>query len=113
MAESRRASRGRAACGNNSLRSSSRSANILDEWGASGIAVLDAVAEGIPTGRLVGGVLDGLPIVTKAGGFGAPDALVAAVNHLAGAEPVGSGSREARASQPQPAPPLHHPEERT
>jgi hypothetical protein len=35
----------------------------------------------MPHGVLVGGEVDGLPIVTKAGGFGDPDSLVLAVRH--------------------------------
>ena len=34
------------------------------------------VAAGIPWGRVAGGPFDGLPVVTKSGGFGGPDALI-------------------------------------
>ena len=37
---------------------------------------------GVPFGRLIGGVWDGLPVVTKAGGFGGPDTLLDAVRAL-------------------------------
>jgi D-threonate/D-erythronate kinase len=56
---------------------------LADRWGCTGIAVHGVVREGIPFGVLVGGEVDGLPIVTKAGGFGGPDALVVAVQHAA------------------------------
>jgi uncharacterized protein YgbK (DUF1537 family) len=35
---------------------------------------------GIPWGILLGGVVPGLPVVTKAGGFGTDDALAAAID---------------------------------
>jgi uncharacterized protein YgbK (DUF1537 family) len=34
------------------------------------------VAPGIPCGLILGGPFDGLPVVTKSGGFGGPDALI-------------------------------------
>jgi uncharacterized protein YgbK (DUF1537 family) len=40
------------------------------------------VRPGIAWGRLLDGALPGLPVVTKAGGFGADDALEAALRHL-------------------------------
>jgi uncharacterized protein YgbK (DUF1537 family) len=39
---------------------------------------------GIPLGRLTGGKADGLPVVTKAGGFGEETALVRVVEYLEG-----------------------------
>ncbi|MGY1714065.1 four-carbon acid sugar kinase family protein [Geodermatophilus sp. SYSU D01106] len=53
---------------------------LVDRWGCTGIEVLGAVTEGVPHGRLVGGDADGLPVTTKAGGFGDPDTLVRAVS---------------------------------
>ncbi|MCS6952172.1 MAG: four-carbon acid sugar kinase family protein [Bryobacterales bacterium] len=47
-----------------------------------GIELEREVVTGIPSGRLVGGPLAGLPVVTKAGGFGGPDALAQAVKFL-------------------------------
>lgn len=52
---------------------------LVNQWGCTGIAVHSSVSEGMPRGFLVGGEVDGLPIVTKAGGFGPPEALVLAV----------------------------------
>jgi uncharacterized protein YgbK (DUF1537 family) len=54
---------------------------LVKRWRCTGIAVHDALREGMPHGVLVGGEVDGLPIVTKAGGFGDPDSLVLAVRH--------------------------------
>ena len=56
--------------------------NILEALGAGGVVLEGEVLPGIPFGRLVGGKLDGLRVVTKAGGFGDQDALVEAINHL-------------------------------
>jgi uncharacterized protein YgbK (DUF1537 family) len=44
--------------------------------GATGIQLHHEVAPGIPRGAIVGGPFDGAPVVTKSGGFGAPDALI-------------------------------------
>ena len=48
----------------------------LNRLGASGIRIVGSMIEGIPVGVIVGGTADGLPVFTKAGGFGAEDALV-------------------------------------
>ena len=52
--------------------------------GAQGLEVCREVAPGIPLSLLEGGRWDGLPVVTKAGGFGATDTLVQVVNELEG-----------------------------
>ncbi len=52
---------------------------VVEALGATGIALRDEVAAGVPIGTLVGGRAEGLPVVTKAGGFGAEDVLVHAV----------------------------------
>jgi uncharacterized protein YgbK (DUF1537 family) len=49
---------------------------------ASGISVVREVAPGIPVGVLKGGQCPGLKVVTKAGAFGAEDALCKAVDSL-------------------------------
>jgi len=43
---------------------------------AAGIRLHHEVAPGIPRGALMGGPFHGAPVVTKSGGFGAPDALI-------------------------------------
>ena len=43
---------------------------VLDRLGAEAIRVTGAIREGIPAGVIEGGLLDGLAVVTKAGGFG-------------------------------------------
>jgi uncharacterized protein YgbK (DUF1537 family) len=48
----------------------------LNELGASGIRIVDSLLEGVPVGVVSGGRADGTPVFTKAGGFGAEDALV-------------------------------------
>lgn len=55
---------------------------------AQGIRLKRQVRLGIPFGRLVGGVLDGFPVITKAGGFGAPDALVGCARFLSQLAPL-------------------------
>ena len=43
---------------------------VLGRTRARGIRILGEVEVGVPYGRLIGGQLDDLPVVTKAGGFG-------------------------------------------
>jgi uncharacterized protein YgbK (DUF1537 family) len=52
---------------------------LVDALGATGMKLRDEVAAGVPIGTLVGGRAEGLPVVTKAGGFGNEDTLVQAV----------------------------------
>jgi D-threonate/D-erythronate kinase len=56
------------------------------------IQLRNEILPGLPWGILVGGPADGLPICTKAGGFGDPDALCQAVNFLA-AQPRFQGTQ--------------------
>ena len=51
---------------------------VLEALGAVGITLVDEVTGGMPLGTLTGGTEAGLPVVTKAGGFGAPDVLIKA-----------------------------------
>ncbi|MDA0567707.1 four-carbon acid sugar kinase family protein [Streptomonospora sp. S1-112] len=55
---------------------------VVDALGATGIALTGEVEAGIPAGTLTGGPLHGLPVVTKAGGFGDPDALITAATAI-------------------------------
>lgn len=48
---------------------------VYEQCSARGIRILGDVEPGIPWGRWIGGRLNGLPLVTKAGGFGNPDTL--------------------------------------
>jgi len=54
----------------------------LARQGADAILVRDAIREGMPLGVIEGGRLHGLPVVTKAGGFGPPSALTDIVPEL-------------------------------
>lgn len=56
--------------------------SVLLALGASGIALVDEVMGGVPLGTLTGGTAAGLPVVTKAGGFGTEDVLVRAVRAI-------------------------------
>jgi uncharacterized protein YgbK (DUF1537 family) len=57
-------------------------AAAIEALEAEGIELGEEVLPGIPLGWLTGGPHARLPIVTKAGGFGAPDALARAVQTL-------------------------------
>ena len=48
---------------------------MLDGLGAWGIELCGELERGVPWGRVAGGVADGIPIVTKSGGFGGRDCL--------------------------------------
>ncbi|KJS87621.1 MAG: hypothetical protein JM58_03680 [Peptococcaceae bacterium BICA1-8] len=43
---------------------------LLEATNAEGIEVEEEIEPGVPIGKIVGGILDGLSIITKAGGFG-------------------------------------------
>lgn len=55
---------------------------VLDRFGAISILVRDSIREGIPIGTIEGGRLHGLPVVTKAGGFGMISSLTDIVPEL-------------------------------
>lgn len=55
---------------------------LLHAVEAHGIAIRGRLLEGVPQGRLAGGPLDGLPVATKAGGFGHRSTLTDALNAL-------------------------------
>ena len=68
-------------------------AAALKALGATGIRLGPELLPGIPLGWLVGGGSEGLAVVTKAGDFGAPDALEVAARALTqGARTTGRGS---------------------
>jgi uncharacterized protein YgbK (DUF1537 family) len=48
---------------------------ILAALGAESIVLEGEVVRGVPWGTMRGGIMDGVAVVTKSGGFGAPDAL--------------------------------------
>ncbi|KXJ66723.1 hypothetical protein AXY46_10285 [Achromobacter xylosoxidans] len=56
--------------------------SVLLALQANGIALVDEVMGGVPLGTLTGGTAAGLPVVTKAGGFGIEDVLVRAVRAI-------------------------------
>lgn len=49
---------------------------VLDLLGARAVRITGQISAGIPRGILIGGLADGLPIVTKSGGFGDARSLV-------------------------------------
>jgi D-threonate/D-erythronate kinase len=56
---------------------------VCASLGVQAIQLGSEILPGLPWGRLVGGPADGLPICTKAGGFGNPEAICRAANFLA------------------------------
>ena len=58
---------------------------VLERLGARGIRLECEMASGLVFGRLVGGAMEGMPVVTKAGAFGPPDALLKLKEALSGA----------------------------
>lgn len=59
---------------------------VCRRLGIPSLEIGGEVAPGIPFGYVVGGPWDGTPLVTKAGGFGAEEALAAAIAFLHGGE---------------------------
>ncbi len=59
---------------------------LYQALGTAGIRIEGEVQPGVPCGSWIGGLLDGQPVVTKAGGFGQEDTLVRAVELLRGAQ---------------------------
>ncbi len=57
---------------------------VTDRLGAQGIKILAEIEPYIPLGELVGGAFAGLPVVTKAGGFGNIQSLIAILRYLGG-----------------------------
>lgn len=55
---------------------------VCKALGASGVALLDEILPGMPSGRLVGGPHAGLMMVTKAGSFGDRDVIVRAIRYI-------------------------------
>jgi uncharacterized protein YgbK (DUF1537 family) len=55
---------------------------VCERIGAHGVHLNGELAPGIPFGRLIGGIWDQVPVVTKAGGFGVPSTLLDAVQAL-------------------------------
>lgn len=49
---------------------------VLSALGAMSIRLHGEIVRGVPWGTIQGGIMDQVPVVTKSGGFGAPDTLV-------------------------------------
>jgi hypothetical protein len=75
----------------------------LAQLGASGIRIVDSLVEGIPFGVVVGGEADGTPVFTKAGGFGAEDALVRCVERMKEGREAARGDGVPQAQRPSGA----------
>ena len=57
--------------------------NIIRAVGARGLRLESELETGIPATRIIGGILHGLPAVTKAGAFGDEETLVRSTRYLA------------------------------
>jgi uncharacterized protein YgbK (DUF1537 family) len=66
---------------------------VCTALGVQAIQVSTEILPGLPWGTLVGGAADLLPICTKAGGFGNPEALCQAVNFLANRRAIRGGTQ--------------------
>jgi uncharacterized protein YgbK (DUF1537 family) len=55
---------------------------ILNALNANGIELEAEIVSGVPVGQLVGGIAEGIAIVTKSGGFGKKDCLVRSIEYL-------------------------------
>ncbi len=58
------------------------SIRMMGALGAKGIRLDGEVLPGIPVGRIIGGKHEGMRVVTKAGGFGGPYALVKVIDYV-------------------------------
>ncbi|ABR46461.1 type III effector Hrp-dependent outers [Alkaliphilus metalliredigens QYMF] len=58
------------------------SQKLLDALNAKGIHLESEILSGIPVGRVIDGIADGMTIVTKSGGFGDQDSLIKVIEYL-------------------------------
>lgn len=58
------------------------SAALLEALGVHTLQILRPIAEGVPLATISGGRYDGLAVITKSGGFGAPDLLCRMMEQL-------------------------------
>jgi len=70
---------------------------VVEALGVDHLAVAGEVLPGIPWGQLAGGPADGCAWVSKAGGFGDPQALVDVVRWLRGEEGAGDEDQDSTA----------------
>ncbi len=47
-----------------------------------GINLIEELETGVPCGRIIGGPMEDLKIITKAGGFGTPEVLIKGIRLL-------------------------------
>ncbi len=58
---------------------------VCEALGVRAIRLRGSLLPGIPIGSIVGGIADGLPLITKSGGFGRPNLLDSVMQSLSGA----------------------------
>ncbi len=56
---------------------------VLRAIGSESIQLCGEIVTGVPSGRLSGGPFSGCPVITKSGGFGAPDTMIRIVRFFA------------------------------
>ncbi|WFA08532.1 four-carbon acid sugar kinase family protein [Tissierella sp. Yu-01] len=56
--------------------------HVMQSLGALGMKLRDEIISGLPLGTVIGGIAKDMPLVTKSGGFGDPDALVKVIKYL-------------------------------
>ncbi len=61
---------------------------VARNLGAIGVSLEGVIVPGVPWGRFIGGTVAGLPLATKAGGFGTDESLVDAVDFLGGSSQI-------------------------
>lgn len=66
------------------LAGGSISSAVIHHLKATGVEIKKQLAPLIPVGILKGGPFDGLPVITKTGGFGEEDVLIKAIKYLRG-----------------------------
>lgn len=58
--------------------------SVFRKLGAFGVRITNELEPYVPAGRLLGGKYHGLPVITKAGGFGSEKVLIKSIRHLKG-----------------------------
>jgi D-threonate/D-erythronate kinase len=56
--------------------------NICSRLHVKGFKIYGEVVPFIPCGFAIGGILDGMPVITKAGGFGTVDTILRSIKYL-------------------------------
>lgn len=55
---------------------------VMKYSGAYGMNLIDEILSGLPIGKVIGGNLEGKPLITKSGGFGDQDSFIKVIEYL-------------------------------